>query len=95
MVEEMGVDRYMQELLRVVDQNAMTDDAFRLFMRERGLNDQEVSSLKKGQHDLRIQSGPHLGGFNEQISLPELTEAVATMSALCIAGRFWRVKYKG
>lgn len=95
MVEEMGVDRHMQELLRVVDQNAMSDDAFERFMRERGYDEQEVRHLKKGQQDLRIQSGPHLGGFNEQISLPEMIEAVATMSALCIAGRYWQLNFNG
>ena len=93
MIEEMGVDRHMQELLRAVDQDAMTDDAFRLFMRERGYKDLEIRHLQKGQQDLRIQSGPHLGGFNEQISLPELIEAVATISALCIAGRFWQLNF--
>jgi hypothetical protein len=95
MVEEMGVDRHMQELLRVVDQNAMSDNDFRQFMRERGYGDQEVRHFKKGQQDLRIQSGPHLGGFNEQISLPEMIEAVAAMSALCIAGRYWQLNFKG
>jgi hypothetical protein len=29
-----------------------------------------------------------------QISLPEMIEAVATMSALCIAGRFWQLNFK-
>ena len=95
MIEELGVDRHMQELLRVVDQNAMSDDTFRLFMQERGYSDREVRRLSKGQVDLRIQSGPHLGGFNEQISLPELVEAVATMSALCIAGRFRQLNFHG
>ena len=94
MVEEMGVDRHMEELLRVVDQNVMTDDGFGVFMRERGYTDEEIMHLRKGRQDLLIQSGPHLGGFNEQISLPELIQAVATMSALCIAGRFWRLSFK-
>ncbi|MDX2501317.1 MAG: SidJ-related pseudokinase [Deltaproteobacteria bacterium] len=95
MVEEMGVDRHMQELLRIVDQTAMTDAAFRTFLCERGYTDEEITGLKKGQRDLLIQSGPHLGGFNEQISLPELIKAVATMSALCIAGKFWQLNFKG
>ena len=88
MAEEMGVDRHMEEIFRVPDQKAMTDDAFKCFLRERGYTDEDVMHLKKGEQDISIWSGPHLGGFNEQISLPELIEAVATMSALCIAGRF-------
>ena len=90
MTEEMGVDRYMEEIFRVADQKAMTDDAFELFLHERGYSRAEIKHLQKGHLDIRIRSGPHLGGFNEQISLPELIEAVATMSALCIAGRFGR-----
>ena len=88
MTEEMGVDRYMEEIFRVADQKDMTDDAFQLFLHERGYSVEEIKHLPKGHRDIRIRSGPHLGGFNGQISLPELIEAVATMSALCIAGRF-------
>lgn len=36
---------------------------------------------------------PHSGGFNERISLPELIEAVGTMSALCVLGRY--LHYRG
>ena len=44
--------------------------------------------MKRGEKDILITSGPHLGDFNRQISLPELIECVAAMSAVCIAGRF-------
>ena len=37
-------------------------------------------------------SGPHLGEFNHDISLPELIEGVGTMSALCIAGKYQKGK---
>jgi hypothetical protein len=39
-----------------------------------------------------VHTGPHLGAFNNRISLPELTELVAAGAALCIAGRFWRTR---
>ena len=90
MAEEMGVDRYMEEMFRVADQKDMTEDAFQFFLHESGYTLEEIKQLQKGRQDIRIRSGPHLGGFNEQISLPELIEAVAAMSALCIAGRFRR-----
>ena len=35
MVDEMGVDRYMEEILRVVDQTEMTKEAFMDFLVER------------------------------------------------------------
>ena len=99
MVEEMGVDRYMSELLRRSDQQQMTDDQFRKFLREKGVAESAAKKMQPGKKDILIASGPHLGNFNRQISLPELIEAVAAMSAVCIAGRFMgqnnnRMKYK-
>ncbi len=90
MIEEMGVDRHMEEILRTPDQNDMTDKAFRDFLRERGYSDEKISRVRKGAEDIVFYSGPHLGGFNQPISLPELTTSVETMSALCMAGRYWR-----
>lgn len=88
MIEEMGVDRYMTELLRQADQKALTDGEFFGFLKERGYSDEQVKGLKRGEKDILISSGPHLGDFNRQISLPELITGVAAMSAVCIAGRF-------
>jgi hypothetical protein len=92
MIEEMGVDRHMEEVLRIADQNQMTDEAFREFLESKGYSFDEIGKFKKGIEDITIHSGPHLGGFNERISLPELIESVGTMSALCIAGRYLREK---
>ena len=88
MIEEMGVDRYMEEVLRAVDQRRMTDEAFRAFLTTRGYTGAQVQGFTKGVEDIVILSGPHLGGFNERISLPELIDAVGTMSALCMVGRY-------
>jgi hypothetical protein len=88
MIEEMGVDRHMEERLRVADQKEMSEEDFRVFLIQRGLESRQVDQLQKGDKDIVIESGPHLGGFNQSISLPELIECVGTMSALCIAGRF-------
>ena len=94
MIEEMGVDRHMEEILRVADQKEMSAANFRMFLEERGVKAQAVDPSKRGVADIVIDSGPHLGGFNETISLPELIESVGTMSALCIAGRFREEKRK-
>jgi len=88
MIEEMGVDRHMEEVLRVVDQRRMTDEDFWSFLARRGYSHEDMKSLKKGAGDIVVYTGPHLGGFNERISLPELVESVGAMSALCIAGRY-------
>jgi hypothetical protein len=95
MIEEMGVDRHMAEILRVQDQIEMSHDAFCRFLREKGFSGPEMEGLRKGDRDITILSGPHLGGFNEGTSLPELTEAVGAMSALCIAGRYCEENLKG
>jgi len=90
MIDEMGVDRYMEEILRVADQTEMSEEEFRLFLTQRGFSDTKIKRFNKGEKDIVIHSGPHLGGFNERISIPELIEAVAAMSGMCIGGKFWR-----
>jgi hypothetical protein len=88
MIAEMGVDRYMTELLRRVDQMEMTDAVFMEFLIQRGFCPTQAAAYRRAERDILITSGPHLGNFNRQISLPELIEAVASMSATCVAGRF-------
>jgi hypothetical protein len=90
----MGVDRYMTELLLQADQEALTDKEFSRFMRRRGYSDNQLNELKRGQRDILISSGPHLGDFNRQISLPELVESAAAMAAVCIAGQYLAMKYQ-
>jgi len=85
MIEEMGVDRHMEEILRKADQDQMSDDAFRRFLQERGQGHIEAT---RGAQDIVLRTGPHLGAFNDVISLPELIAAVEAFSGLCVAGRF-------
>lgn len=88
MIEEMGVDRHMVEILRSIDQKAMTDKTFRIFLRDNGLTKREIGRIEKGREDITIHSGPHLGGFNERISLPELIAFLSMASAFCVAGKY-------
>jgi hypothetical protein len=44
----------------------------------------------QGQADLILQTGPHLGGFNQAISLPELIRSTGAAAADCVARRFRR-----
>jgi hypothetical protein len=90
MIEEMGVDRHMEEIFRVADQNVLSDRQFAEFLARRGFPPEKIGELKKGAEDIVIHSGPHLGGFNDRISLPELIAAVETMSAVCVCGRHLR-----
>ncbi|MFZ5569340.1 MAG: SidJ-related pseudokinase [Thermodesulfobacteriota bacterium] len=90
LIEEMGVDRHMEEILRVAEQAAMSPAEFSDFMAARGFSPEEIARLEKGRRDIIILTGPHLGGFNQQISLPELNEFTAATAALCIADRFCR-----
>jgi hypothetical protein len=94
MIDEMGVDRHMEEILRVADQNEMSDEEFQVFLTQRGYSDIQIKRFKKGEKEIVIHSGPHLGGFNERISIPELIEAVAAMAGMCIGGKFWREHFK-
>lgn len=92
MIDEMGVDRHMEEMFRIADQQVMSPDEFRSFLLDRNYTPEEIGRIKQGESDIAIPSGPHLGGFNEPISLPELIEAVETMAALCISGKYINTK---
>ena len=94
MIEEMGVDRHMEEILRAPDQARMPDADFRDFLKERGYSDRQREPIIKGEADLVILTGPHLGDFNSTISLPELTLATETVAGLCMAGRFCREHHR-
>jgi hypothetical protein len=78
----------MEETLRVQDQIEMSEEAFEGFLRRRGYSDEALAKEKKGIRDITTYTGPHLGGFNQGISIPELIEAVGTMAALSISGRY-------
>jgi hypothetical protein len=88
MIAEMGRDHHMVEMLRSVDQKEMDPESFLSFLREGGMSEEEIARQKKGACDIELASGPHLGNFNRQISLPELTDAVGVMAALCMDGRY-------
>ncbi|MCG6911269.1 MAG: SidJ-related pseudokinase [Deltaproteobacteria bacterium] len=93
MIEEMGVDRHMEELVRVADQQTMTTAEFRSFLIDRGVAEERVGTYEKDRADIVINSGPHLGAFNAAISVPELIEAAGSMAAMCVAGKFWHARY--
>jgi len=93
LIDEMGVDRHMEEILRVAEQTAMTDTAFFDFLESRGFSEGQIREFEKGRHDIPILTGPHLGGFNQPISVPELIEFTGAVSALCVADRYFRVKF--
>jgi hypothetical protein len=88
MIEEMGRDQHMEEVLRAADQLEMSEAQFRELLHTHSFNRAETAVLKRGMGDIVLHTGPHLGGFNQGISMPELIEAVGAMSALCIQGRF-------
>ncbi len=90
MIEEMGVDRHMMEVLRVADQKNMSAEDFGDFLARRGFSPERITAVKQGEEDLAVPTGPHLGGFNQTISLPELITAVETMAAVCIGARHRR-----
>jgi hypothetical protein len=93
LIEEMGVDRHMEEILRVAEQNSMSDQEFIDFLTSRGYDDTRICEIKKGEKDITIFTGPHLGGFNQRISVPELIEFTAAAAALCISNRYCQKKF--
>jgi len=88
LIDEFGVDRYMEEIFRATDQQEMSDDEFNEFLLERGFNGSNIDRLQRGLEDITIMTGPHLGGFNQRISLPELIHFTETATSYCICDRF-------
>ncbi len=88
LIDEMGVDRHMEEILRIEDQNRMDNDAFRSFLLDRGMTAAEIDGHEQGKANISLSTGPHLGGFNQQISVPGLIEYIFSWSSLCVCGRF-------
>ncbi len=93
LVDELGVDRHMEEVLRIADQKEMDEEAFAAFLSDRGFTPERIGQTVKGAADIAIETGPHLGDFNDRISLPELTEFTAAAAAMCIAGKYFKEKF--
>ena len=88
LVDHMGVDLHMEEVLRIEDQNRMDPAAFRNFLTSRGFSAEDAAGRTKGESEITLRTGPHLGGFNQRISVPELIDYIFSCSALCISGRY-------
>ncbi len=88
LIDQMGVDRCMDEILRVHDQERMSDDEFYRFLIERGADNTLLQNARRAQKDIPLTTGPHLGEFNGQISPPELIEFISSAASLCVAGGF-------
>lgn len=80
LIDNMGVDENMEEILRIQDQQDMDQKAFMEFLRQRGI----VSPVEKGKADLVLDTGPHLGGFSQPISVPALIDLLFRFSSLCV-----------
>jgi hypothetical protein len=87
MIEEMGVDRHMGEFLRVEDQLAMDDETFAEILYLHGLSQAEADRHVRGEQDIPLLTGPHLGKFNGSMSLPELVQFSAVSAALCVSAK--------
>lgn len=87
MINEMGVDNHMFEFMRVVDQEILEDDEFRKYLLKCGMEPEKAHTIEKNKEDIPLTTGPHLGGFNSAISLPEIIEWSAMAAGCCIAAK--------
>lgn len=88
MIEEMGMDRHMEEILRHRDQQNMSDDEIESYLSACQDPRCNPGRRRDAGADIIVWTGPHLGRFNGRTSLPELTTFLETVSAACIAGCF-------
>jgi len=85
LIEKMGIDENMEEILRIQDQQSMGDSQFAQFLMERGIAMEEYT---RGEKDIILMTGPHLGGFSQPISIPSLIEFIFCLSSMCVSDRF-------
>lgn len=88
LIENMGVDHHMEEILRIQDQINMSEKDFENFLLSRGYDLSLVRTIPKAEKDIILNTGPHLGGFNQPISVPELIDFLFCLSSLCVSDRF-------
>ncbi len=88
LIENMGIDHHMEEILRIQDQINMSDNDFQKFLLSRGYDRHLLETIHKGEKDIILNTGPHLGDFNQPISVPELIEFLFCLSSLCVSDRF-------
>ena len=86
LIQRMGMDENMEEVLRIQDQQTMNDSDFAQFLRERGIENSKLYT--QGEKDIVLMTGPHLGGFSQPISIPSLIEFLFCLSSLCVSDRF-------
>ncbi|MFH2058611.1 MAG: SidJ-related pseudokinase [Pseudomonadota bacterium] len=88
LVQAMGVDLHMEETLRIQDQENMSENEFNSFLKTRGIDHDQIRFMVKAKEDIILQTGPHLGGFNQAISVPELIDFLFCLSSLCVSDRY-------
>ena len=88
LIDKMGFDEHMDEMFRMSDQDRMNDKGFADFLESRGYLPEQIDNMERGASDIALHTGPHLGGFNQRISVPELTEFLFSLSSRCISDRF-------
>ncbi|MFW6415166.1 MAG: SidJ-related pseudokinase [Thermodesulfobacteriota bacterium] len=93
MIQEMGVDRNMAEILRIEDQLSMSEQEFFDFLSSRGVDRVTAQSHPRGVEEVSLNTGPHLGGFNQRFSLPELIDFAAGATSACVLGKFLQWNY--
>jgi hypothetical protein len=88
LIDAMGVDHHMEERVRITDQNNMSAEQFYTFLKARGMTAEDIDQMEQGKNEIIINTGPHLGGFNQPISTPLLIDRLFSISSLCISDRY-------
>ncbi len=88
LIEPLGVDRHMTEVLRARDQLQYTGQEFTALLRSKALAPD--MDCAPGEQDITLVTGPHLGEFNSRISAPELIGFTAAVAGQCIARAFFQ-----
>ncbi len=85
LIQVMGIDVHMEETLRVQDQENMEDAQFINYLKQRGQTTTQIQHMAKAKQDITILTGPHLGGFNQAISIPILVNFLFCLSSVYVS----------
>ena len=95
MINCMGVDWHMTEVLRAATQQAMPDQEFQDYLKKSGYSEGEIKKFIRGTADVALTTGPHLGEFGGALSIPELIDMIEIMSGLFSSELMPKLEYAG
>ena len=88
-IEEMGVDKYMEDVFRKYFQEILQEERIKDILSSSGYSKKDVQNFGRCKRDILVLNGPHLQSakFSVQI-FSEIIDVLEIEAALCVIGRY-------